>query len=98
MKAIVAGERFVVALKNDGTVWAWGENGDTQLGYEGPSTGNPMPVDGISDIVAIAAGNAHVLALSPTVRCGVGAPVGMANWAAHPLGSPDSSKPWPVWS
>lgn len=29
--AIAAGRQHALALKNDGTVWAWGSNGDGQL-------------------------------------------------------------------
>jgi len=30
--AIAAGNHHTVALKEDGTVWAWGRNSDGQLG------------------------------------------------------------------
>jgi alpha-tubulin suppressor-like RCC1 family protein len=53
-----------VALKNDGQVFAWGWNSYGQLG-EG-STNNraiPVPVPGLSDVMAIAAGDSHTVAL-----------------------------------
>ncbi|MFA7150813.1 MAG: prepilin-type N-terminal cleavage/methylation domain-containing protein [Candidatus Paceibacterota bacterium] len=67
---IAAGGRFSLALKNDGTVWAWGRNGSGQLG-DGTTTDKltPVQVRGVSgsgyltDIVAIAAGGLHSLAL-----------------------------------
>ncbi|MBF0412283.1 MAG: hypothetical protein HQK70_06190 [Desulfamplus sp.] len=54
-----------VALKDDGTVWAWGYNGSGQLG-DGTNTDRLEPVQ-IAAIPfgfkAIAAGNAHTVAL-----------------------------------
>jgi alpha-tubulin suppressor-like RCC1 family protein len=71
----------MLALKSDGTVWAWGENDQGQLGI-GNSTGpniclvglagqeahyacstSPAQVTGLSDVIAIAAGPRHNLAL-----------------------------------
>ena len=60
-----------LALTKDGTVWAWGENGDGQLGI-GSTTDkfdrivNVESAEGISnlhDVVAISAGGSHSLAL-----------------------------------
>jgi len=57
---VAAGDTFSLALKNDGTVWTWG-NG--QLGTGGTHTyTTPVQVQ-ISDVVAIAAGVYHCLAL-----------------------------------
>ena len=55
--AIAAGRRHSLALKADGTVWAWGNNTDGQLG-DGTTTDRltPVQVSGLSDVVAIAAG------------------------------------------
>ena len=56
-----------LALKEDGTVWTWGWNEHGQLG-DGTS-GNlshksiPVQVNGITDVVAIAGGNEHSIAL-----------------------------------
>jgi len=63
--AIAAGVLFSVALKNDGTVWTWGSNDNGQLGI-GSTVSNmstPQPVTSISDVVAIAAGAYHCLAV-----------------------------------
>lgn len=71
--AIAAGDRFSLALRSDGTVWAWGLNVYGQLGT-GVFTSTdpfsiPLPcqVTGasgyLSGIVAIAAGAMHSLAL-----------------------------------
>ncbi len=63
--AIAAGGFHSVALKSDGTVWAWGSNDHGQLG-DGTSEGSrsrPMKVLGLSDVVSIAAGGFHSVAL-----------------------------------
>jgi alpha-tubulin suppressor-like RCC1 family protein len=80
--AIAAGLIHSLAVKSDGTVWAWGDNSNGQLGRK-PSTRpntctpdgcdlspTPIQVDKLSDVKAIAAGGAHSLALKKdgTVR------------------------------
>ena len=74
--AVAAGERHSVALLRDGTVWAWGSNVLGQLGNGGlspddcdsgpgtlPCRISPVQVSGLTNIVAIAAGGSHSLAL-----------------------------------
>lgn len=58
------GYRHAIALRADGTVWAWGYNGTGQLG-DGTTVAKytPVQVSGLSNIVAIAAGSFHNLAL-----------------------------------
>lgn len=53
-----------VALKADGTVWAWGSNDLGQLG-DGSTTDRafPVQVQGLSNVVAIAAGRLYTLAI-----------------------------------
>jgi alpha-tubulin suppressor-like RCC1 family protein/fibronectin type 3 domain-containing protein len=65
VKDAYAGNYFTVALKNDGTVWTWGGNyyGELGLGEDAWQLGYPTQVPGLSNIVAIAAGDKHVLAL-----------------------------------
>jgi YD repeat-containing protein len=63
VKSIKAGDSFSVALKSDGTVWTWGNNGKGQLGYQGVKQNMPMHVEGIDDVIFIAAGQAHTVAL-----------------------------------
>ncbi len=74
--SVAAGAFHSLALKDDGTVWAWGENSDSQLGdgtdanrnlpvqvltyYEGDPSENNIP---LTDVVAVAAGNQFSLAL-----------------------------------
>lgn len=43
IKKIATGSNHTVALKNDGTVWTWGYNQYSKLGYAGDGT-SPMPV------------------------------------------------------
>ena len=75
--AIAAGGSFSMALLEDGTVVAWGSDSRFQLGNEevaveeeseeeteaGPHSETPVPVDGLSNVKAIAAGRTHALAL-----------------------------------
>ena len=65
MTAVAAGGFHRLALKNDGTVWAWGSNGVGQLGDGTTIFGVPtaFQVPGLSGVVAIAAGESHSLAL-----------------------------------
>ena len=66
--AIAAGGSFSLALRSDGTVWAFGINSFGQLGLAatiGLDVANPTPtqVAGLSNVIAIAAGTDHSLAL-----------------------------------
>ncbi len=72
--AIAAGSRYTVALKLDGTVWAWGSNSTGQLGAETtetctfpsisfPCSFTPVQVNELTDVTAITAGDAHAVAL-----------------------------------
>ena len=62
--AISGGQDFSLALKNDGTVWAWGQNNYGQLGngYT-TSTNTPVQVSGLTGVMFIAAGGEFALAL-----------------------------------
>jgi alpha-tubulin suppressor-like RCC1 family protein len=76
--AVAAGTYHTIALKADGTVWAWGRSQYGALGYDGSISGDPtydnglwadtynatpQVVAGITDVVAIAAGYDYNLAL-----------------------------------
>jgi alpha-tubulin suppressor-like RCC1 family protein len=64
IKAIVAGDRHCLALKGDGTVWAWGNNWHGQLGNGTKNhSSSAGPVSRLSDVTAVAAGLGHSLAL-----------------------------------
>jgi len=62
---IAAGGRHSLALKSDGTVWAWGRNADGQIGNTGCADhcASPVQVSGLSNVVRIAAGGDHSLAV-----------------------------------
>lgn len=64
--AISAGAYHVTALKTDGTVWAWGENANQQLGgVLGASRAKPVKITlpGTATPTAISAGGFHTLVL-----------------------------------
>jgi len=54
--SIAAGQYTVYALKNDGTVWAWGFNGNGALGNGSVNDQSltPVQVAGLSNVVAVA--------------------------------------------
>ena len=63
---VAAGNSHALALKSDGTVWAWGLNQDGQLGIGSTDpTGTPMQVHFPSgtELVRIAAGIVHSMAV-----------------------------------
>jgi alpha-tubulin suppressor-like RCC1 family protein len=62
--AIAAGGYHSLALAADGSVWAWGQNRDGQLGDDSPDNRNtPVKVLNLSGVTAIAAGLYHSMAL-----------------------------------
>jgi len=71
--AIAAGLKHAIALRKDGTVWAWGNRDDGAIGDgDGKPTGSlrvlsataPVAVRGLTGITQIAAGMTHNLALT----------------------------------
>lgn len=62
--SLAAGDDFSLALKNDGTVWAWGANDQGQLGI-GRNTDSALPVQvtALHDVVKVVAGATHAMAL-----------------------------------
>ncbi len=73
VRAITPGGRHTCALMNSGTVKCWGENDEGQLGdgHSGDSRNTPVDVSGLTDVVAISAGDKHTCALtsSAMVKC-----------------------------
>ena len=62
--AVAAAKYYSMALRNDGTVWAWGYNNRGQLG-DGTTTQRDVPtqVSGLTDVVMISASNETSMAL-----------------------------------
>jgi len=62
--SLAAGSEHSVALKSDGSVWAWGVNSNGQIG-DGTSTTRsaPIRVSGLTNITSIAAGVENNLAI-----------------------------------
>ena len=62
--ALAGGATHTMALRIDGTVWAWGYNEQGQLGNgTNVNSGVPVQVGGLTGVKAIAAGSWHSLAL-----------------------------------
>jgi alpha-tubulin suppressor-like RCC1 family protein len=61
---VIASHHSSYALKDDGTVWAWGSNYYGNLG-DGTTINSLLPIKvyGLSDIIAISAGSNHAMAL-----------------------------------
>src|SRR5438128_2213736 len=58
--AVSAGDIHALALRSDGTVWAWGTNRIGELGLGGTLlTPFPMHISRLSNMVGIAAGPLH---------------------------------------
>ena len=64
---VATGDNHVLALDTSGTVWAWGDNAEGQLGIGTfAASHSPVPVSGLRGvpIVRVACGSVHSLALS----------------------------------
>jgi alpha-tubulin suppressor-like RCC1 family protein len=76
---VSAGNDFSLALKNDGTVWAWGRNGYGQLGIgDNTDRNEPTQIIGLTNIIDIKAGSLHSVALKSDGTVWA--------WGANPLG------------
>ena len=60
MSAETDRERVVVAVKDDGSVWAWGDNGSGQLG-DGTLANHSQPtsVPGLGNVTKVSAGGSY---------------------------------------
>ena len=59
-----AGSGFTFAIKTDGSLWAWGYNGESQLGiWTGTNQSAPMQVGTDTNWVDVSAGGSFTLAL-----------------------------------
>jgi alpha-tubulin suppressor-like RCC1 family protein len=61
--SIAAGSDHSMALKDDGTVWAWGVNIHGQLGGGTKWDRDPLRVEGLDEVVAVTAGDRNGLAV-----------------------------------
>ena len=89
--AVAAGFEHSLALKSDGTVWAWGYGEYGQLGdgsfYTNSTIGSATPVEvsGLSGVVAVAGGGAHSLAVSRLSVTGLSPATALLNGPAFAL-------------
>ncbi|MGA2220008.1 MAG: InlB B-repeat-containing protein, partial [Terracidiphilus sp.] len=62
--AVMGGEQHNIALKSDGTVWAWGLNGEQQLG-DGTTANSstPVQVSGLTSILKLGGRGYHSVAV-----------------------------------
>jgi alpha-tubulin suppressor-like RCC1 family protein len=64
VSAIMGGEVHNVALKSDGTVWAWGANIFGQMGNGTTNEAhNPVQVNGLTNIISLGGRGYHTLAV-----------------------------------
>lgn len=52
-----------MAIKKDGSLWAWGYNEDGRLGSGKESESESIPIKIMDNTVAVSAGNAHTVAI-----------------------------------
>jgi len=61
---ITAGAKHSVAIKNDGSLWSWGDNRDGQLGLGiNQSQFNPIPIDDAKIWKTVSAGQFHTIGI-----------------------------------
>jgi alpha-tubulin suppressor-like RCC1 family protein len=92
-RAVSAGRSHSLALKSDGTVWAWGEGSSGEIGDgDFQSRPSPVPVDLPGEMILVSAGGSHNLAL--------GTDGTVWAWGANDEGQigdgTTEARPWPV--
>jgi len=80
--AIAAGASHALALKTDGTVWAWGKNQNGQLGIDPPiaNSSKPVQVKGLPD------GQVQAIAASGTVSAALTTDGRVFTWGYNAFG------------
>lgn len=61
--AVAGGQSHSIALKSDGTIWAWGRNNYLQLGHGSSDSLTPVQVTNLTSVAAISTRQNHNLAL-----------------------------------
>ena len=92
-RAVAAGRSHSLALKSDGTVWAWGEGSSGEIGDgDFQSRPSPVPVSLPGEMILVSAGGHHNLAL--------GTDGTVWAWGANDDGQigdgTAEARPWPV--
>ena len=66
IKKIICGRNFVLCLDKDGNLYSWGNNdyGQLGIGVNDKFCHSPVKIRGITDVVDVACGDFHVLALN----------------------------------
>jgi alpha-tubulin suppressor-like RCC1 family protein len=89
--SLAAGHNHSLAVRSDGSVWAWGANTYGQLG-NGTTTSSlvPVQVQGLTGVVSVAAGEQHSLALrgdGAVLAWGLGVTLGTgsSSWSSVPV-------------
>ena len=84
--AIAAGAFHTVVVRRDGTVWTWGRNSSGQLGngQAGEVAHSPVPirVPNLEEVLAVAAGRAHILRTKQPRSAAVFVP--LSRWMCWP--------------
>lgn len=80
--SVAAGAYHSLALKSDGTVWAWGSDPYGELGNNS-TTDSPVPVQvsGLTGVMGVAAGSSFSLALNSDGTVSAWGITVMENWA-----------------
>ena len=59
---VSVGRLHAMAIRSDGSLWAWGWNGNGQLG-NGTEIGRPNPIMIMEDVIHVSAGGYHTMAI-----------------------------------
>lgn len=85
--AIAGGGKRSIALKKDGSVWAWGERSDVSPdGTNASISAVPIQVSGLADIVAIAAGGESTTGVNEDVSMALTYDGKVFNWGSNDFG------------
>lgn len=85
--AIAGGGKRSMALKKDGSVWAWGERSDVSPdGTNASISAVPIQVSGLADIVAIAAGGESTTGVNEDVSMALTYDGKVYNWGYNDFG------------